>query len=178
MGIRSAVAVVLLVAVVVGGCGGDDDSNGTPTPTPTEQPTPQPTQVAGPGLTSQIVDASVASDPAGEVSVTFTVSDENGIPLTATTSSAESDQQARVRFALARLEEYAGGGDLENTFLRYVNEVDETRPAYDSDGKLETVDAATGTYRYTFGTKLPEGYDPMLTQAVGIQVDRDFGAQE
>ena len=94
---------------------------------------------------------------------TFTVTDGNGIPLTATTSSAESDQQARVRFALAHLEEYAGGGDLGNTFFRYVNEVNATSPAYDSGGTLEVVDAATGTYRYTFATHLPEGYDPNLT---------------
>ncbi len=42
---------------------------------------------------------------------------------------------------------------------------------------MEVVDAATGTYRYTFATHLPAGYDPNRTQAIGIQVDRDFGEQ-
>src|SRR6185369_3240832 len=131
----------------------------TTTPTASPSPTPPPTQIAGAGLRSDILDASVASDPAGSVSVTFTLTDGNGIPLTATTASAQSDQEARVRFALAHLEEYAGGGDLGNTFFRYVNEIDLTHPAYDSGGALESVDAGAGTYRYTFATTLPAGYD-------------------
>src|SRR4029450_1127771 len=113
-----------------------------------------------------------------QVSVTFTLTDANGIPLTATTSSAENDQQARTRFALAHLEEYSGGGDLANTFFRYVNEINATQPAYDSGGALELVDAVTGTYRYTFATTLPAGYDPMLTYSIGMQVDRDVGEQQ
>ncbi len=159
---------------LVAACGGGGSSDAQPTHTPSASPTPLPTQVAGPGLVSDIVAASVA---AGEVSVTFTVADSGGIPLTATTSSAQNDQQARVRFAIARLEEYAGGGDLGTTFFRYVNEVDATRPAYDSGGSLNVVDAASGTYRYTFATHLPAGYDPTLTQAIAIQVDRNFGEQ-
>ena len=158
-GFRMLVALVVGAGAVAGGCGGSD-SKSAPTHTPTVSPTPAPTQIAGAGLKSDILGAAVASEPAGSVSVTFTVTDEGGIPLTATTSSAESDQQARVRFALARLEEYAGGGDLGNTFFRYVNEVNETSPAYDSGGTLEVVDAAAGTYRYTFATHLPAGYDP------------------
>jgi OmcA/MtrC family decaheme c-type cytochrome len=171
--------VVLSVALgsIAAGCG-DGDSKASPTRTPTAVPTPPPTQIAGPGLASQVLNAEVASDPAGEVSVTFTVTDESGIPLTATTSSAESDQEAWVRFALARLEEYSGGGDLANTFFRYVNETNATRPELDSGGQLEVVDLSTGTYRYTYGTRLPEDYDPDLTYAVGIQVDRNFGEQE
>src|SRR5262245_36123034 len=75
------------------GC--DDDGSGSSSPAvPTQSPTPLPTQVAGPGLKSEVLDAMVASDPAGEVSVTFTVTDDLGIPLTATTSSAQNDQQA------------------------------------------------------------------------------------
>ncbi len=170
-------ASLLLTALLAAGCGGGG-STASPTRTPTAVPSPPPTQVAGPGLMSDIVDAAVASDPKGAVSVTFTVTDDGGIPLTAVTSSAQSDQQARVRFTLAHLEEYAGGGDLGNTFFRYVNEVNATRPALDSGGMLETVDASTGTYRYTFGTRLPDGYDASLTYAVGIQVDRNFEGQQ
>src|SRR4029453_7628723 len=68
--------------------------------------------------------------------------------------------------------------DLGNTFSRYVNEINETQPAYDSGGTLELIDAATGTYPYTLATMLPAEYDPSLTQAIGMQVDRDFGEQE
>jgi OmcA/MtrC family decaheme c-type cytochrome len=172
--------MVILVATVSAlaiGCG-EGGSGPDPTSTPTEVPTRIPTQIAGAGLVAEIHDASVAADPAGQVSVTFSVTDDNGIPLTATMSSAESDQQARVRFTLARLEEYSGGGDLGNTFSRYVNEINETQPAYDSGGTLELIDAATGAYRYTLATMLPAEYDPSLTQAIGMQVDRDFGEQE
>ena len=176
--IRTLSALLVALGLFAAGCGGGGNSNGAPTATPTVLPTATPTRAAGAGLLSEILGAAVASNPAGEVSVTFTVTDANGIPLTATTSSAQSDQQARLRFALAHLEEYAGGGDLENSFFRYVNETDATRPAYDSGGTLEVLDAETGAYRYTFATTLPAGYDPMLTYAVGIQVDRDFGAQE
>src|SRR5262245_49229364 len=167
--------LLLVAAWTVTGCG-DGGSNGpSPTQTPTASPTPPPTQIAGAGLVSEILGASVASDPAGQVSVTFTVTDENGIPLMAITSSTENAQQARTRFALAHLEEYSGGGDLGNTFFRYVNEVNATQPAYDSGGTLELVDAVTSTYRYTFATTLPAGYDPMRTYSIGMQVDRDVG---
>ena len=110
--------------------------------------------------------------------MTFTVTDANGIPLTATTSSAQSDQQARVRFTLAQLEQYSGGGDLGNTFFRYVNQINATSPAFDSKGTLVLIDAASGTYEYTFATTLPAGYDGSQTYTVGMQIDRDFEGQE
>lgn len=172
---RGGMLTILLLAAVLAGCGGSD-SNASPTRTPTPSPTALPTQIAGPGLASEILGATVASDR--RIAVTFTVVDGNGIPLTAVTSSAQSSQQARVRFAVARLEEYAGGGDLGNTFWRYVNEVNATQPAYDSGGQLVLVDAPTGTYRYTYGTVLPEGYDATLTYSLGIQVDRNVGGQQ
>src|SRR5215468_10254547 len=143
--VRQLSVLLIAVGVTAAACGGGGHSKAAPTNTPTTAPTPLPTQVAGPGLLSEVLDAEIASDPAGEVSVTFTVTDASGIPLTATTSSAQSDQQARVRFALAHLEEYAGGpGDLGNTFFRYVNETNATRPELDSGGTLEVVDATTG----------------------------------
>jgi len=176
--LRTLFAVLGICGAIGIGCG-DGDSKSSPTRTPTASPTPVavPTQIAGDGLKSEILGAAVASDPAGAVSVTFTVTDGDGIPLAATTSGGQSDQQARVRFALAHLEEYAGGGDLGNTFFRYVNQVNATRPALDSGGTLALVDAASGTYRYTFKTMLPEGYDPTLTYAIAIQVDRNVGEQ-
>ena len=175
------VAILLATfSTVIVGCGDSDSGSGgpsSPTPSPTAVPTTVPGQVAGAGLVSEIQSAEVASDPAGQVSVVFTVTDQSGVPLTATTSSAESDQQARTRFTLAHLEEYPGGGDLGNTFRRYVNEINKTSPELESDGALSVVDAASGTYRYVFSTALPVGYDPTLTYAIGIQVDRDFGPQ-
>jgi OmcA/MtrC family decaheme c-type cytochrome len=91
---------------------------------------------------------------------------------------AQSDQQARVRLTIAQLEQYSGGGDLGNTFYRYVNQINATAPAFDSNGTLELLDASTGTYRYTFATVLPAGYDASLTYTVGMQVDRTFQGQQ
>jgi OmcA/MtrC family decaheme c-type cytochrome len=171
-------AALIVLGLAAGGCGGGGNSKPPPTSTPTASPTPVPTQVAGPGLSSTILSAAVASNPAGQVSVTFTVTDATGIPLTATTSSAQSDQQARVRFTIAQLEQYSGGGDLGNTFFRYVNQINATAPAFDSKGTLVLVDAASGTYQYTFATMLPAGYDPSQTYTIGMQIDRDFEGQE
>lgn len=177
MGRARVLSTAALAAVLVlSGCGGDD-SPPAPTSTPTVPPTAPPTQIAGPGLKSEVLSASVASDPAGQVSVVFNVTDDSGIPLAAQTSSLQNDQQARVRFTIAQLEEYDGGGDLGNEFLRYVNEINATRPALDSGGSLSLVDGATGTYRYVFKTMLPAGYDPQQTQAIAIQVDRNYQGQ-
>jgi OmcA/MtrC family decaheme c-type cytochrome len=172
------IAVFLGSALAWAGCG-DDGGGSKPTPTPTSTATPVPTAAAGAGLMSEILSASVASDPAGQISVVFTLTDGSGVPLTPTLSSAQNPQQARVRFTIAQLEQYSGGGELGNTFYRYVNDIDATSPSYDSGGTLSVVDAATGTYRYTFNTMLPEDYDPTLTYTVGAQVDRTFaGVQE
>ncbi|MGE3500141.1 MAG: OmcA/MtrC family decaheme c-type cytochrome [Candidatus Binatia bacterium] len=121
----------------------------------------------------------MAISSAGQVSATFTLTDGSGIPLQPTSSSTEDPQQARVRLTIAQLESYEGGGDLANVFYRYVNNIDEVVPAYDSNGAFEPVDARTGTYRYRFGAMLPPGFDPSLTYTVGMQVDRTFaGVQE
>ncbi len=171
-------AIAILAALTLGmaGCGGGSDSTAPPPPSPTASPTPAPTQLAGAGLLSTIT--AVTADAAGQVDVTFSVTDADGVPLTATLSSPQSDQQARTRFALAELQAYAGGGDLGNTFFRYVNLVNATSPAYDSGGTLTLLAGDTGTYMYAFATKLPAGYDRSQTYTVGMQVDRNFGPQQ
>jgi OmcA/MtrC family decaheme c-type cytochrome len=159
------------------GCGGGGGGS-NPAPTPTSTATPLPTPVAGAGLMSEILSAAVAGAPAGQVSVVFTLTDGSGVPLTPTLSSTQDPQQARVRFTIAQLEQYSGGGELGNTFYRYVNDINTTDPGYDSGGTLAVVDAATGTYRYTLKTMLPSGYNPSLTYTVGEQVDRTFLGQQ
>jgi len=171
----------IALTVVAAGCG-DDNGSSAPAPTATKSATAQPTTAptpagakAGAGLSSTITNALVATQPAGQVIVTFTLTDAAGIPLTPVLSSAQNDQQGRVRFTIAHVESYMGGGDLATTFTRYVNDINVTHPAYDSKGKLETVDAATGVYHYTFAAVLPAaGYDPTRTYSVGLQVDRTY----
>jgi OmcA/MtrC family decaheme c-type cytochrome len=167
---------IALATMVFAACGGGGGGHPKATATATPTVTPIPTVIAGAGLQSAITDAS--ADATGVVTTTFTVTDGNGVPLIATLSAAQNNQQARVRLTMAGLEQYSGGGELGNTFFRYVNEINAKTPAFDSKGTLELVDAATGTYRYTFAKMLPDGYDPTQTYTVGMQVDRTFAGQQ
>jgi OmcA/MtrC family decaheme c-type cytochrome len=176
LGFRAVVLLLVAIGVTAAGCGGGGSSKPKPTPTATPTVTPPPTVIAGTGLSSDFTGAS--ADTNGVVTVTFFVTDGNGTPLTATLSSAQSDQQARVRLTIAQLDQYSGGGDLGNMFFRYINQINETSPAFDSKGTLVLIDGATGTYQYTFATTLPAGYDRSQTYTVGMQIDRDFEGQE
>jgi len=173
-----------------GGNGGGAAPTPTPSPTSTSTPTitptatttlaptvasPTPAETPGAGLLSTITDARI--DASGSVQVTFTLTDGNGVPLTPVLSTAQSDRQARVRFVIAHLEQYSGGGESQRMFERYVNDINMTRPAFDSGGTLATVDPDAGIYRYTLNTK-PADVDPALTYTVGMQIDREFEGQE
>jgi OmcA/MtrC family decaheme c-type cytochrome len=157
------------------GCGGDDDGpapTAAPTAPPTSPPTAAPTPpAAGAGLVGEVVAVSITG---GQVDVTFELTDAEGNPVKPVLTSTQDPQQARVRFTLAHVEEYSGGGDLPNTFLRYINDVNATEPAYDSRGTLSTIDAATGEYGFRFSIMLPAGYDPSETYSVGMQANRTF----
>jgi OmcA/MtrC family decaheme c-type cytochrome len=175
--IRSLVSIpttLLVTSLLLAGCSSDGNGGATPTATvpPTVAPTPTspPSPAAGAGLTSEIRSASI--DASGTVTVTFTLTDAAGIPITPVTASTQNPQQARVRFTIAHVEEYSGGGEFGNRFTRYVNDINMTRPAY-GPGTVETVDAARGVYRFTFNAKLPNA-NRSLTHSVGLQVDRTF----
>jgi len=173
---RQAILTMSLVAVcaLAISCGSDDGGSGSPTatpvvPTPTVGPPPD-----SPGAGVQATIDTIDFSEEGVVSIVFTLTDDAGIPIAPSLSSVSSEDQARVRFALAHLETYSGGGDRATEFSRYVNEVNATDPGYDSGGTLETIDAAAGTHRYTFGTMLPANYDRTRTYTVAIQVDRNY----
>jgi OmcA/MtrC family decaheme c-type cytochrome len=170
-------SALLVAAVLWFGCG--DDGGGPaaqPAPTATATvvlPTSTPTSVpAGSGVSSSITDATI--EASGLIVVTFTLTDANGVPLTAVLSSTADPQQARVRFTIAHVEDYIDGGDLaiQHPFTRYVNDINSQHPAFDSKGTLQTLDAANGVYQYTFGKQLAPGFDPTLTYSVGMQADR------
>ena len=147
----------------------------TPTATATSEHTPTPQQ-AGAGLSSSITGVTIGGD--GLIIVTFTLTDADGTPISPVLSATQNPNQARTRFAIAHVENYSGGGDFNRPFSRYVNDVNATRPAFDSGGTLATIDAAAGFYGYTFKTNLPQGFDPTLTYTVGMQVDRTFQGQQ
>ena len=169
----------LLLLAYLGGLSACGGGNNSPAATPTSQPSPTPTTgptppIAGAGLVTKIETAGISG---GTVVVTFTLTDTAGTPITPVLTSGQTEQQARVRFTLAHLEPYSGGGDLPNTFLRYVNDVNETTPAYDSKGTLSTLDAAMGLYQFTFSFALPADYIQTETYSVGMQVNRDYQGQ-
>lgn len=176
-GMHGLLATVVTVAVVaVLGCGGGGDGGGggnQPTPVPT--PVATPSGPAGAGVQAEILSAEI--EDGGRVTVLFSLTDDAGEPITPVLSSTDDDQQARVRLTIAHLEEYAGGGDLGNSFLRYVNQVNQTTPAYDRNGTLELVDGTRGVWRYVFATAV-SGPVPTDTYTVGMQVDRDFAGVE
>jgi len=170
-------SALLLAAVLWFGCGGDEGGPAAAPPTPTATatvalPTFTPTlPPAGPGVSSSITDATI--DPSGTITVTFTLTDEAGVPLTAVLSATQDPQQARVRLTIAHVEDYFADGELgsQHPFTRYVNDINSVHPAYDSKGTLQTLDAADGIYQYTFGKQLAQ-FDPTRTYTIGMQVDR------
>jgi len=166
------------------GCNGDSDSDKPPVPTVTATATSVPTPTAtialpapGAGLQSSIRSAAVASDPLGQVTVDFTLTDAAGAPLTPSLGATQDPTRARVRFTIAHIESVSGGGENPNTFTRYINDVRRTRPGYDSNGVLSVLDLRAGLYRYTFNTKLPADYDRSTTYTIGMQVDRNVGGR-
>jgi OmcA/MtrC family decaheme c-type cytochrome len=175
---RSKILALCLAGAAVAwqGCGGGSNNKPKPTSTPTTAPTPVPTQAAGAGLVSVITGAS--ADASGVVTATFFVTDDNGVPLVAVLASTTDPQQVRVRFTIAQLSQYSGGGELGNTFFKYTNQINATAPAFDRNGTLTLLEASTGTYQYTFNTTLPSNYDRSLTYTVGMQGDRMYGTQE
>ena len=46
----------------------------------------------------------------------------------------------------------------------------------DKNGVYTLVDASSGTYNYTFGTKAPTTFDPTATHSIGAQIERDLSA--
>jgi hypothetical protein len=140
----------------------------------------------GAGLQAAFVAASAAPD--GTVTVDFTLTDGDGILLVPTASSTDDPNQARVRITIARLEVVPVTSDtVTTTFTRYRNYITRTvsgggrtsdQPTFDSGGSFELVDAATGRWRYTFGTMLPAGFPANLTHTVGAQIERTFDGQD
>jgi OmcA/MtrC family decaheme c-type cytochrome len=173
--VRIGVVMTLMSASILG-CGSDDGGGGGggPLPTATSPAAPTatiPPAAAGAGLAEKCNRQHRRRRYAHR---SFTLTDAEGTGVTPVLANTQDPQQARVRFTVAHVESYSGGGDLANTFLRYVNDVNLTHPAYDSMGTLNTIDAATGSYEYVFKTKIPADHDPSETYSVGMQANRTF----
>jgi OmcA/MtrC family decaheme c-type cytochrome len=154
---------------------------GSTTTSTSSTSTTQPPPPAGPGLVSEIQNATI--DVNGVVSVTFTLTDAAGAPLTPQSASVNppDSNKARVRFGIARLEvddETVEG--FTTTFTNFENYVLNTngQPTYDAGGATAFTPAGSpGVWIYTFKTTLPAGYPADLTHRVGEQAQRTYDGE-
>lgn len=127
------------------------------------------------GVAIKIKSASIAKD--GTITTKFTLTDGNGAGLDVNgvlTAGAEG---------LGFIAAYIPNG--QSQYTAYTTTVDkattnsnpsQTQAGLDSGGTYTLVDAASGTYNYTFGTKVPVTFDATVTTSIGAQAERDLSA--
>jgi OmcA/MtrC family decaheme c-type cytochrome len=127
------------------------------------------------GVSIKIKTASIAKD--GTITTRFTLTDSQGAGLDVNSVQTPGDEQ------LAFVAAYIPNG--QSQYIAYTTSVNKattnTNPSQvqagtDSGGKYTLVDAATGTYDYTFGTKAPANFDVTATHSIGAQAERDLSA--
>ena len=127
------------------------------------------------GVVIKIKSASIAKD--GTVTTQFTLTDSNGAGLDVNgvlTPGTES-----LGFMIATIP------NGQTQYTSYTTTVDkattnsnpsQTQAGLDSGGTYTLIDAASGTYTYTFATKAPVGFDVTATHTIGAQAERNLSA--
>jgi OmcA/MtrC family decaheme c-type cytochrome len=127
------------------------------------------------GVVVKVKSASIAKD--GTITATFTLTDSNGAGL---------DFNGKLTagpVSLGFVAAYIPNGQTQYT--AYTTSVDksitnnnppQTQAGLDSGGTTTLVDAATGTYTYTFATKAPATFDATATHSIGAQASRNLAA--
>jgi OmcA/MtrC family decaheme c-type cytochrome len=123
-----------------------------------------------PGLRLVLSDVNVAADRTA--SVTFRITDNRGLPLDR--AGVFTPGPVSASFVLAHIP--AG----ETQYVAYttrqvtspITGVTATQASADTGGTFAQI--GDGTYRYTFGRRLPEGYDPNTTHTIGVYATRDL----
>jgi OmcA/MtrC family decaheme c-type cytochrome len=125
------------------------------------------------GVVIKVKSASIAKD--GTITARFTLTDSNGAGLDI--NGVYTAGAATARFVAAYIpnnqSQYVA---YTTTVLKSTlnNNPSQTQAAADSGGKTVLVDATTGTYDYTFGTKAPATFDATATHSIGAQASRDL----
>jgi len=156
------------------GTNGDDGEPGDPGPQGDpgdDGDTPLAPWLTAPGLAVAIQSASIAG---GVASVTFRITDPNGVPLDRT--GLLTDGTVSAAFTLAWLDQDGNGDPLQYTsyITRIATDPDSgataTQATTESNGTFEAIDRADGVYRYTFTTAIT----PVAsrTHTVGIAASR------
>jgi len=129
-----------------------------------------------PGLTITINSASISSS--GIISVTYTLSDPNGLPLDASGTTTPG------AITLAYIAAYIPKGQAQYTALTTASATGAalgtiTRPDFElpafGEGK-PPVQVGPGQYTYTFTATAPAGFDPTTTYTVAIDGNRSLTA--
>jgi OmcA/MtrC family decaheme c-type cytochrome len=127
------------------------------------------------GANIKILSASIAKD--GTITTQFTITDSAGAGLDINgvlTPGVES---------LAFVAAYIPNG--QSQYTAYTTTVDaattnknssQVQASTDKNGVYKLVDASSGTYNYTFGTKAPTTFDATATHTIGAQIERDLSA--
>ncbi len=186
---RTPAAIFAVSFVFVAACHGGDGpagppgSPGDPGPpgSPGEGGVPgQPGEgvwLTGPGLDVQIESAALGED--GVATADVVVTDGDGVALDV--DGLHTEGAVSLSFVLASYEELADGPGPYTAYSTRPQTSDITgetadQAAADSGGTLELVDAATGRYRYTFGTVAATA-DRRRTHTVGAWASRTVGAE-
>ncbi len=129
------------------------------------------------GVVVKIKSAAIAKD--GTITARFTVTDSKNMGLDI--NGIQSPGTLTLRFVVA----YIPNGQTQYTAYTttVANSATNKNPSQiqagtDTNGKFALVDAVTGTYDYTFGTKAPATFDATATHSIGMQAERslaDFG---
>ena len=124
-----------------------------------------------PGLTIKINSASITG--AGVISVTYTVTDPTGLPLDV------SGVLTPGTISLSYLAAYIPRG--QEQYVDYITKAATgtvsgtvNQPSTDSGGT--TTPGAAGQYTYTFKTQAPSGFDPTVTNTIGVYGSRNLTA--
>jgi OmcA/MtrC family decaheme c-type cytochrome len=127
-----------------------------------------------PGFDVEIVDHAIADD--GTVSVVYTIKDSGGLPLDL--SGVYTPGSINISFLIASIpadkDHYVAYSTRSVTSS--ITGVTAIQPTSDSGGTTEEIEI--GTYRYTFGQKLPQGYDRDATHTIGYYSQRDLSEFE
>ncbi|MGA9574903.1 MAG: hypothetical protein WBS20_13255, partial [Lysobacterales bacterium] len=123
-----------------------------------------------PGLVLEITDVVIPSDRKTEV--TFKISDSAGLPLDRT--GITTPGTVSTSFILA----YIPAG--EEAYVAYTTRVQTSPITGDSVDQASTdsggsyTELGAGTYKYKFGTVLPESYDKDVTYTLGMYASRNL----
>lgn len=128
-------------------------------------------QFVRPGLTITVNSAAIAAN--GTITVTYTVTDPNGLPLD--TTGVTTPGTISLSFIAAVIPNNQAQYTSYTTSVATGTVIPSTQqPSADSGGSSTAV--GPGQYQYTFHTKAPTGFDATATHTIGVYGSRNLTA--